>query len=393
MPTAHQPKIAALGYTIGRKRERFGIREADRASHIYIIGKTGTGKSTLLSSMAQQDLKAGNGFCFIDPHGDVVSSLAAIADASPRSDIVYWNVADPQSPYGYNPLRPVRADKIPLAVSGMLEAMRKLWSDAWGVRMEHILRNALYALFEVPGSTIEDILRLLGSASFRREVAGRVTNEPVRLFWEKEFPKYSFGYRSDGAAPIQNKIGAFLTDPVMRRIFTQPEHDLRLRSILDQQGVLLVNLSKGQLGEDSSNLLGSFLISTLGLAAISRAETAAQDRHNFHIYLDEFHSFTTLSLATLAAELRKFGIGLVLAHQHLHQLEPEVRHAVLGNAGTMISFRTGAEDASYLAREFAPVFSAEDLISLPNFHISMRLMIDGTPSKPFSATTAAHSIS
>lgn len=379
--------ITYLGDTNGRYRGVFGMRQADRLYQTYIIGKTGTGKSTLLSAMARQDLTANRGFCLLDPHGDLVERLAAEAAQSVRNYVIYWNVPDLASPYGYNPLRSVRADKIPLAVSGILEAMRKLWSDAWGVRMEHILRNALYALFEVPGSTLEDILKLLGTASFRTQVSRRISNEPVRLFWEKEFPKYSFGYRSDGAAPIQNKIGAFLADPLMRRILTRPEHDLHLRQIMDQGGVLLVNLSKGRLGEDSANLLGSLLVSTLGLAAMSRADMPASSRRPFYMYLDEFHSFTTLATATMAAELRKYGIGLVMAHQHLHQLEPEVRHAVLGNSGTMIAFRLGAEDAAYFGKEFSPVFSADDLITLPNYHMYLRMMINGAPSRPFSAVT------
>jgi len=381
------PSITLLGVSNGRRPTQFGIRQPDRLFQMYVIGMTGTGKSTLLASMARQDLAAGRGFCFLDPHGDVAEVLAAAAERSGRADVTYWNVPDPASPFGYNPLRPVRKDKIPLAVSGILEAMRNLWYDAWGVRMEHILRNALYALFEVPGSTLEDVLKLLASSSYRSQVTDRVTNEPVRLFWQKEFSKYSFGYRSDGAAPIQNKIGAFLADPTMRRILTVPEQDLRLRRIMDQGGVLLVNLSKGRMGEDSANLLGSLLVSTLGLAALSRADMPLDQRRPFYLYLDEFHSFTTLSIATMAAELRKFGIGLVMAHQHLHQLEPDVRHAVLGNSGTMIAFRLGAEDAAHFAHEFSPVFAADDLASLPNHHMLLKLMIDNAPSRPFSAVT------
>jgi len=380
--------VTQIGNVLFRNdRRSFGIRQADRLLHLYVIGQTGTGKSTLLASMARQDLMAGRGFCFIDPHGDVADRLAQDAASSTRTDITYWNVPDPASPYGYNPLRHVREDKIPLAVSGVLEAMRKLWADAWGVRMEHILRNALYALFERPGSTLADVLRLLGEEKFRKDVAAKITNEPVRQFWLKEFSRYSFGYRSDGIAPVQNKIGAFLADPMLNRILTKPEHDLHLRAIMDQGGVLLVNLSKGQIGEDSANLLGSLLVSTIGLAAFSRADTAAASRRPFFLYLDEFQSFTTLSIATLASELRKYGVALTLAHQQFDQLEPEIRHAVLGNAGTIIAFRTGAEDAPLLGREFAPVFGASDLIALPNYHIFLKLMIDGAPSKAFSAVT------
>ncbi|MPZ29558.1 MAG: type IV secretory system conjugative DNA transfer family protein [Rhodospirillales bacterium] len=380
--------VSQIGRILFRNDQRtFGIRQADRLMHLYALGQTGTGKTSLLVSLARQDLDAGRGVCFIDPHGDAVERLAEAAAVSGRSDVVYWNVPDPASPFGYNPLRYVRQDKIPLAVSGVLEAMRKLWSDAWGVRMEHILRNALYALFERPGSTLADVLRLLGEEAFRKEVARGISNEPVRQFWLKEFSKYSYGYRSDGIAPVQNKIGAFLADPMLRRILTEPQEDLRIRRIMDQGGALLVNLAKGRIGEDSANLLGSLLVSTIALAAFSRADLAASTRRPFALFIDEFHNFTTLSIATMAAELRKYGVSLALANTHLDALEPEVRHAVLGNVGTLIAFRAGAEDAVHLAREFSPVFGADDLTKLPNYHMYLKLMIDGTPSRPFSAVT------
>lgn len=380
--------ISYLALTTGREpHKRFGIKQADRLSHLYVLGKTGTGKSTLLRSLAQQDLFARRGCCVVDPHGDLAEEIAADAKRSGRADVIYWNVPDSASPYGYNPIRHVRSDKIPLAVSGVLDAFRKLWSDAWGARMEHILRNALYALFETPDAILSDILRLLSEEAYRKDVARNLTNEIVRTFWLKEFPRYSFGYRADGIAPIQNKVGAFLADPILRRILTTPKEDLHLRQIMDSGGVLIVNLAKGRLGEDSANLLGSLLVSTIGLAAFSRADASASDRRTFFLYVDEFQSFTTLALATMMPEIRKSGVALTLANQYLHQLDPEVRHAILGNAGTLISFRLGAEDATYLAKEFAPTFRAEDLLALPNYHIYLKLMIDGTPSAPFSATT------
>ena len=321
----------------------------------------------------------------MDPHGDLAEQIAADARRTGRTDIIYWDATDPASPYGYNPLRHVRNDKIPLAVSGVLEAFKKLWDDAWGVRMEHILRNALYALFETPGALLSDILRLLSEDAYRKAVANRITNEPVHRFWLKEFPQYSLRYRADGIAPIQNKVGAFLADPMLRRILTVPKQDLHLRQIMDAGGTLIVNLAKGKIGEDSANLLGSLLVSTIGLAALSRADADKGYRRPFYLYLDEFQSFATLSVATMTAELRKYGLGLTLAHQYLHQLELDIRHAILGNAGTIIAFRVGPEDAVFLAKEFSPVFLAEDLLSLPNYHIYLKLMIDGAPTRPFSA--------
>lgn len=363
----------------------FGIKHEDRFSHIYIIGKTGTGKSTLLESMALQDLAYGRGFALIDPHGDLVERIAARATG--RQDITYLNAADPTQPYGYNPLRNVREDRISLAASGLMEVFKKMWPDAWGVRMEHILRNVLIALLQRPGSTLADILRMFSDKPFRQAVACSLSNAPVRNFLEKEFEKFSFGYRADGTAAIQNKVGAFLADPLLNRILTAPKKDLHIRDLMDRGGVLLVNLAKGQIGEDSASLLGGLLVTTIGLAAFTRADQADSARRDFFVYVDEFQNFTTLAVANMFAELRKYRLGFVVAHQYLHQLVPEVRHAILGNAGTTIAFRMGAEDAGYLGREFQARFQPLDLMQLENYHMYIKLMIDGAPSKPFSART------
>lgn len=366
---------------------RFGIKPGDRLLHVYIIGKTGTGKSTLLKVMAAQDIARGAGLLLIDPHGDLADELYGLAQRSRPEDVTYWNVPDPELPYGYNPLRHVREEKVPLAVSGILDAFRKFWTDAWGVRMEHVLRNALFALIEQRGSVLSDILRLLTDDGYRKSTAATLTNTPVRNFWLKEYPAYSFRYRADSIAPIQNKVGAFLADPVLNRILTKPGTDIHLRRMMDDGAVLILNLAKGRIGEDSANLLGSLVIATLGVAAFSRAEMPGGERSPFYAYIDEFHNFTTAATADMASELRKYGVSLTLANQHLQQLEPEIRHAILGNAGTLISFRTGSEDAALLAREFEPIFKAHDLLTLPNYDIYLKLMVDGSPTRPFSATT------
>lgn len=262
--------------------------------------------------------------------------------------------------------------------------LKKLWPDAWGVRMEHVLRNSLYALLERDGSTLPDILRMYSDKAFRRGVMASVTNPVVHAFWKSEFANYPPRYAAEALAPIQNKLGALLSDPMLYRVLVAPSIDLHFRQIMDEGQVLLVNLSKGRIGADSAQTLGSLLVSTLGLAAFSRAETDPADRRPFFLYVDEFQTFTTLSFANMMTELRKFGVGLTLANQHLHQLEPEIRHAVLGNAATLIVFRTGVEDASLLSREFAPTFSPLDLINLPNRSFYLRLMIDGAPCVPFS---------
>ena len=365
----------------------FGIKREDRFSHIYVIGKTGTGKSTLLETMALQDLATGNGFALIDPHGDLVERIAARIPEPRKADVFYLDAANPAQPYGYNPLRYVRSDRRALAASGILEVFKKMWPDAWGVRMEHILRNILMALLEQPQANLRDILRIIEDKTFRKAVARSLQNEITRDFLEKEFERFSFGYRADGTAPIQNKVGAFLADPLLNRILTSPQQDLHIRQMMDEGKVLLVNLAKGRLGDDSSSLLGGLLVTTIGLAAFSRADTEAGKRRDFFAYVDEFQNFTTLAMADMLSELRKYRVGFTVAHQYLHQLDPEVRHAVLGNAGSIIAFRVGAEDAPYLVREFTERFDTIDFLQLPNYRAYIKLMIDGTPSEPFSAQT------
>jgi len=369
------------------ERATFGIKQIDRLSHMYAIGKTGTGKSTLLETLAWQDFERGRGFALVDPHGDLAEELATRMQNANPGRLVYFNACDPWLMYGYNPVRRVRDDKIPLAVSGMLETFKKIWPDAWGVRMEHVFRNTLYALIERDGSKLPDILRLYTDDDYRENIVRAIRNETVKRFWTEEFANYPARLRAEYVGPIQNKLGALLSDPVLYRILVEPQIDLRFRKIMDEGLVLIVNIPKGKLGEESAVLLGSLLVSTIGLAGFSRADMDAENRRPFFLYLDEFHNFTTLMMANMMSELRKYGVGLVLAHQYLHQLEPDIRHAVLGNAGTIVSFRVGPEDAFLLADEFQPKFKVLDILNLPNRSIYLKLMIDGTPSLPFSANT------
>jgi len=368
---------------------RFGIRQADRLMHMYVIGQTGVGKSTMIETLALQDFAAQRGFCLVDPHGDLVATLVQRLKANSDRHVIYLNACDPTQPFGYNPLRRVRADKIPLAVSGLLETLKKLWPEAWGVRMEHILRNCLYVLLERDGSLLPDILTLFTDDAFRKEIVKHTRNDVVRRFWTEEFDNYPIRLRAEACAPIQNKLGALLSDPTLYRILVAPKVDLHFRKLMDEGAVILVDVSKGKLGAESSLVLGSLIVSTIGLAAFSRADVPDATRQPFFLYLDEFHNFTTLMLASMMSELRKYGVGLILAHQYLHQLEPDIRHAVLGNAGTIIAFRVGAEDAMFLAQEFQPKFETLDLLALANRSIYLKLMIDGTPSHPFSAGTLA----
>lgn len=365
----------------------FGIKQADRLSHIYIIGKTGTGKSTLIETLIRQDIAAGRGCALLDPHGDLVERIAASIPAHRQADTVYFNVPDPALQYAYNPFITVSPGLRPLVASGLMDVFKKLWTESWGPRMEHILRNALLALLDQPSAALPDVLALLSSKSFRERVIGNVQNKQVRAFWQNEFPKYSFKLQADGISPIQNKVGAFLADPKLRRILTRADGQIRLRAIMDEGKVLLVNLAQGRIGADSAALLGGLLVTSLGSAAFSRAFVPEEQRVPFFLFVDEFQIFTTLAFANMLAELRKYAVSVTAAHQFRQQVPPDIRHAVLGNAGTLISFRLGAQDAALTAREFAPVFSAHDLLTLANHDIYLKLMIDGAPSAPFSATT------
>lgn len=367
-------------------KKRIGIAQADRLSHMYIVGKTGVGKSTLLEILLRQDIVAGRGFALIDPHGDLAERVWEWTPHALRDRITYLNAPDPTQPFGYNPLRRVRTDRIPLAAAGILETFRKQWPQAWGVRMEHVLRNALYALLERHDASLPDILRLFSDKKFRKAVARKIENPVVKEFWTTEFENYPARLRAEAVAPIQNKLGALLADPTLFRILVAPMSEVRLRALMDEGRGLIVNLSKGELGEDACTILGGLIITTLGLAAFSRANIAPDQRRPFFIYADEFQSFTTLSLVNIMSELRKYGAGLILAHQYLNQLELTVRSAVFGNAGSLVAFRIGAEDAAYLAHEYQPRFNAWDLLSLPNRTAYIKLATCGSPSSAFSAT-------
>ena len=379
--------ITPLGITTGRYERPFGIRQADRRFHMYLIGRTGTGKSTLLKNICLSDIEAGRGFLLLDPHGDLADSIHESMTPEQQESAVYLDATDPNQPYGYNPLRHVRADRIPLAASGIMEVFQKLWSDAWGQRMEHILRNALYAILEQPDGTLADVPRLLRDKSFRQQIVPELKNQQVRDYWQYEYEKYSYRLRADGIVPIQNKIGAFLTDPKLARILLEPKKPLSFRKLMDDGVVVLVNLAKGALGSDSSNLLGALLITTVGMAAYSRTVIAEADRKPYTLVIDEFQNFTTKSVAEMTSELRKFGCQLLLANQYLSQIDREVRDSILANMGSLLCFRIGSGDCHITAKEFRPTFGENDLLSLPNYHLYIKIMVSAAASKPFSART------
>ncbi len=388
MRNLHQEPITYFARTTHRSAgQRFGIKRSDRRSHMLIIGKTGTGKSTLLRTLVSQGVLRGEGLALFDPHGDLVESVLPLVPRERQGDLVYLETPNLSRPWFFNPFAGVAGDRKALAAAGMVEVFNKLWPDDWGPRLEHLLRNVVFTLLDMEGATLGDIPRLLTDREWRRGAVKHVGNEEVRAFWTDEFERYSAPFRAVVTAPLQNKIGAFLTDPLLARILRGKESSFDLREIMDTGKILLVNLAKGKIGEGPASLLGSLLVSHLSLAAFGRSEVPQEERRDFFIYLDEFHTFATLSLATMLSELRKYHVGLILAHQYFSQLETEIRDAVLGNAGTLISFRVGSLDAPLLAREFSPVFESDDLLSLPNFHIYLKLMIDGQVSPPFSAET------
>ncbi|MEM9010620.1 MAG: hypothetical protein AAGE18_05285 [Pseudomonadota bacterium] len=374
-------RILGLAYHRYEDPTPFGIDPADRLLHLYLIGQTGTGKSTLLLNLAWQDARNGTGFCLIDPHGDLAEDLHRRLP-TPH---LYWDVADPGCPLGYNPLKRVAPGYRPLVASGLIETLKKQWPDAWGARMEHLLRYGVLALLEQPAADLRDLLKLFVYPGFRRQVVAELIDPQVRFFWKEEYPKLNYQSSADGVSPVANKIGAILANPTVRTALCEPTEPLRFRPLMDSGGQLIVNLAKGRLGADISNILGGLITSTLMQAAFTRHGLPPAARAPFFLYVDEFHNLTTKSFAGLLSEARKYGLGLILAHQHLSQTNPEIRDAILGNVGSLVVFRLGAKDAP-LFETLLPPFSARDLQTQPNHRAAIWLMHRGERLRPFSAS-------
>lgn len=384
-------KVTYFAETDARnKRVPFGIKAKDRTRHMYVIGKTGMGKSTLLENMAVQDIKGGEGMAFMDPHGKTADLFLDYIPEDRINDVVYFAPFDTDYPISFNIMEDVGYDKRHLVVSGLMSAFKKIWVDAWSARMEYILSNVLLALLEYPGSTLLGINRMLTDKAYRKKVVDNIKDPSVRSFWVDEFAKYTDRYTQEATPAIQNKVGQFTANPLIRNIVGQPKSSFDIRKMMDEQKILIINLSKGLVGEGNANLLGSMLITKIYLAAMSRADaTEAEMKRlpNFYLAVDEFQSFANESFADILSEARKYKLNLTMAHQYIEQMSEEVRAAVFGNIGTMVTFRVGAYDAEVLEKEFAPVFTAEDLVNLGFAQIYLKLMIDGVSSHPFSATT------
>ncbi len=368
----------------------FGIKAKDRTKHVYVIGKTGMGKSTLLENMAVQDIKNGNGLAFIDPHGATAETLLDYIPEERVKDVLYFAPFDTDHPVSFNVMEDVGPDKRHLVVSGLMSVFKKIWVDAWSARMEYILSNTLLALLEYPDSTLLGVNRMLSDKHYRRKVIDNITDPAVKSFWVDEFLNYNERYMQEAGDAIKNKIGQFTSNPLIRNIVGQPHSSFDLREIMDGRKILIANLSKGLVGESNANLLGSMLTTRLYLAAMSRADLSAEKMKtmpNFYFYVDEFQSFANATFADILSEARKYKLNLTIAHQYIEQMEEEVRNAVFGNVGTIIAFRVGPFDAEVLETVFTPKFLAADIVNLGFAQIYLSLMIDGIGSQPFSAVT------
>ncbi len=384
-------KVTYFAETDSRNtRKKFGVKAIDRSKHFYVIGKSGMGKSTLLENMATQDIQSGNGVVFIDPHGGTAEKLLEYIPEHRINDVIYFAPFDTSHPIAFNIMEDVGAEKRHLVVNGLMSVFEKIWEDAWSARMAYILQNTLLALLEYPGATLLAVNRMYTDKEFRTKVVENVTDISVKSFWVDEYAKYTDKYAQEATPAIQNKIGQFAGNPLIRNIIGQPKSSFDLRKMMDEKKIMIVNLSKGRVGEGNARLLGSMFITKIYLAAMSRADESASVLSKlppFYLFVDEFQSFADKSFADILSEARKYKLCLTMAHQYIEQMEEEVRDAVFGNVGSMVTFRVGAYDADVLEKEFAPVFTAEDLVNLGLRQIYLKLMIDSVTSQPFSATT------
>jgi hypothetical protein len=387
-PHDHENDVIYFGRVNFRNSlQTFGIKTDDRRRHMYVIGKTGMGKTTLLENLFLSDVYAGHGCCYIDPHGDTAEKIIDHIPSWRIQDVVYFNPADLDFPMGFNILESVDPKMRHLVAAGLMGVFKKIWEGVWSARMEYIMNNTILALLDTPGTTLLGINRMLSDEPYRTMIIKNIQDPIVKQFWLKEFANYQDKFASEAVAPIQNKVGQFISASIIRNIVAQAESTLKIREIMDDQKIFVVNLSKGRVGEDASRLLGGMLITKIQMAAMERVDMAESERNDFYLYVDEFQNFAVESFASILSEARKYRLNLIMAHQYIAQLTEEVRDAVFGNVGSIISFRVGSPDAQFMEDEFMPRFTPEDIINLPKFNIYLKLMIDGVTSQPFSAVT------
>ncbi len=380
--------INFFGKTIFKNRDTiFGIKDIDRRRHLWVIGKTGTGKSTLIANMGIDDLKKDRGIAVIDPHGDLCEVLLDYVPKRRINDVIYFNPADSEYPITINPLEVRNKEEAELVVSGLMAIFTKVWANVWSARMEYILRNAFLTLAEIPGSTLADVLSLISNPGFRARTVEKLQDKALVNFWRDEFDKMPPNLQKEAVAPIQNKVGQFVTSPMIRRIIGSPKSTIAIDDVMNDGKILLANLSQGRLGEDNSALLGAMLITKLQLVAMRRVNIEEEKRRDFYMYVDEFQNFATTSFIKILSEARKYRLSVMLANQYMAQIPEDVQKAILGNAGTVTCFALGASDAEILHKEFAEVFTQNDLVNLSKYQIAMKMMIDGQTSRPFVANT------
>jgi hypothetical protein len=386
-------RVTYFGETNFRNQQtRFGIKNRDRTRHMYVVGKSGVGKSTLLENMAIQDIQNGEGVAVLDPHGSFAEKMLDYIPEHRIKDVVYFAPFDTENPVSFNVLEDVGPEKRHLVVSGLMSTFKKIWVDAWSARMEYILSNTLLALLEYPGSTLLGVNRMLSDKDFRKKVVDNISDAAVKAFWTEEFAKYTERMAAEAVPAIQNKIGQLTANPLIRNVIGQAKSSFDVREIMDKKKILIVNLSKGRIGEQNTSLLGSMIITKIYLGAMSRADVSSSrmgDLPPFYFYVDEFQSFANETFANILSEARKYKLALIIAHQYVAQMEEPVRDAVFGNVGTSVSFRVGPLDAELLEKVYAPQFTATDLINLGMAQIYLSLMINDIGSAPFSAKTLA----
>ncbi len=369
------------------KKFVFGIKRADRRRHLYVIGKSGVGKSKLLELLIRQDIAYGHGLCLMDPHGDVIDAVLDFIPEERIGDVAIIDPTDMDHPASFNPLQNIDpAFKHQLA-QGLIEVMEKQFGANWTPRLEHVFRFTVLALLDYPHATMRGMISMLTDRNYRKKVVEYIDDDMVKRFWAIEFADWSEKFETDAIIPLVNKLGQFLSDPLLRNIFGQKENRINLEELMNQKKIILVNLSKGRLGEENSSFFGAMLVTKIKQAGMARASMPAKDRHDFYLYVDGFHNLVTETFENILSEGRKYGLCLTVAHQYLGQLNPNVQMAVLGNVGSMIVFRVGGEDATRLKPEMAPVFDVKDMINLGTQEFYIKLMIDGESYDPFSAET------
>jgi CxxC-x17-CxxC domain-containing protein len=380
------PEITFIGETTFRNsRQRFGIMRDDRRRHMYLIGKTGMGKSTMIENLVIQDIYNGQGVALVDPHGDLVETVIKLIPDNRIKDVIYFNPSDMEFPIAFNVVEKVDPEYRHLVASGLVGVFKKIWADSWGPRLEYLLRNVILALLDYQEATLLGIPRMFVDNNFRKKVIAKIQDPVVKSFWVDEFSKYNQQFLTEAISPIQNKVGQFLSSSLIRNVIGQTRSSFDLRDAMDNQKIILMNLSKGRIGEDNAALLGAMMITKIQLAAMSRVDIPEEERKDFYLYVDEFQNFATESFANILSEARKYRLNLIIAHQYIEQLGDVVKPAVFGNVGTMVCYRVGAADADELVKEFTPQYLEEDLVNNPKYNCYLRLMIDGIASEPFSA--------